>query len=81
MTPEEAALQLELVGHDFFVFTNSETQRDGGGVSPPGRQLRADRGADLSRTAAARPAGSLAGGVRDPASATSRHGVIDDQGR
>jgi putative sigma-54 modulation protein len=26
MTPEEAALQLELVGHDFFVFTNSETQ-------------------------------------------------------
>ena len=27
MTPEEAALQLELVGHDFFVFTNSETKR------------------------------------------------------
>jgi len=26
MTPEEATLQLELVGHDFFVFTNSETQ-------------------------------------------------------
>ncbi|OFW57452.1 MAG: ribosomal subunit interface protein [Actinobacteria bacterium RBG_16_64_13] len=25
MAPEEAALQLELVGHDFFVFTNSET--------------------------------------------------------
>ncbi|MCE5254164.1 MAG: ribosome-associated translation inhibitor RaiA [Actinomycetia bacterium] len=25
MTPEEACLQLELVGHDFFVFTNSET--------------------------------------------------------
>ncbi|MCX8032072.1 MAG: ribosome-associated translation inhibitor RaiA [Thermoleophilia bacterium] len=25
MTPEEAALQLEMVGHDFFVFTNSET--------------------------------------------------------
>jgi putative sigma-54 modulation protein len=25
MTPEEAALQLELVGHDFFVFTNSES--------------------------------------------------------
>ncbi len=25
MTPEEAALQLELVGHDFFVFVNSET--------------------------------------------------------
>jgi len=26
MTPEEAALQLDLVGHDFFVFTNAETQ-------------------------------------------------------
>lgn len=26
MTPEEAALQLELIGHDFFVFINSETQ-------------------------------------------------------
>ena len=25
MSPEEAALQLELVGHDFFLFTNSET--------------------------------------------------------
>lgn len=25
MTPEEAALQLELVGHDFFVFTNAES--------------------------------------------------------
>jgi len=25
MTPEEACLQLELVGHDFYVFTNSET--------------------------------------------------------
>jgi putative sigma-54 modulation protein len=26
MSPEEAALQLELIGHDFYVFTNSETQ-------------------------------------------------------
>jgi putative sigma-54 modulation protein len=25
MTPEEAVLQLELIGHDFFVFRNSET--------------------------------------------------------
>ena len=25
MTPEEAALQMELVGHDFYVFTSSET--------------------------------------------------------
>jgi len=25
MTPEEAVLQLELVGHDFFVFQNAET--------------------------------------------------------
>ena len=26
MTPEEAALQLELVGHDFFVFQNDESE-------------------------------------------------------
>lgn len=26
MTPEEATLQMELLGHDFFVFTNSETE-------------------------------------------------------
>ncbi|MGC9318214.1 MAG: ribosome hibernation-promoting factor, HPF/YfiA family [Armatimonadota bacterium] len=25
MTPEEAALQMEMVGHDFFVFTDAET--------------------------------------------------------
>ena len=25
MSPEEAVLQLELVGHDFFVFQNAET--------------------------------------------------------
>jgi putative sigma-54 modulation protein len=24
MTPEEAALQMELLGHDFFFFTNAE---------------------------------------------------------
>lgn len=27
MTPEEAALQMELLGHDFFFFTNSETAK------------------------------------------------------
>jgi putative sigma-54 modulation protein len=27
MTPEEAALQMELLGHDFFLFTNAETER------------------------------------------------------
>ena len=26
MTAEEAALQLDLVGHDFFVFTNADSQ-------------------------------------------------------
>ena len=25
MSPEEAVLQLELIGHDFFVFQNAET--------------------------------------------------------
>ena len=48
MTPEEAALQLELVGHDFFVFTNCREPRDGGGVSSPRRQLRADRSPELT---------------------------------
>jgi putative sigma-54 modulation protein len=27
MTPEEGALQMDLLGHDFFLFTNSETER------------------------------------------------------
>jgi putative sigma-54 modulation protein len=27
MTPEEAVLQLELIGHDFFVFRNAETEQ------------------------------------------------------
>ena len=27
MTPEEAALQMDLLGHDFFFFTNAETGR------------------------------------------------------
>ena len=49
MTPEEAALQLELVGHDFYVFTNAEIERDGGRLPPSRRQLRTDRSADLRR--------------------------------
>jgi putative sigma-54 modulation protein len=27
MTPEEAALQMELLGHDFFLFAKAETAR------------------------------------------------------
>lgn len=27
MTPEEAAMQMDLIGHDFFFFTNSETEK------------------------------------------------------
>lgn len=27
MTPEEAALQMDLLGHDFYFFTNAETER------------------------------------------------------
>jgi putative sigma-54 modulation protein len=27
MTPEEAALQMELLGHDFYFFTNADTER------------------------------------------------------
>jgi ribosome hibernation promoting factor len=47
MTPEEAALQLELIGHDFFVFTNADSEevnviykrRDGNyGLIEPARE-------------------------------------------
>ena len=41
MTPEEAALQMDLLGHDFFFFTNADTERaavvyrrDDGDVGP-----------------------------------------------
>ncbi|MEJ5185784.1 MAG: sigma 54 modulation/S30EA ribosomal C-terminal domain-containing protein, partial [Candidatus Geothermincolales bacterium] len=27
MTPEEACLQMDLLGHDFFVFVNAETEQ------------------------------------------------------
>ena len=27
MTPEEAILQMDLMGHDFFFFTNADTER------------------------------------------------------
>ena len=27
VTPEEAVMQMELLGHDFFVFINSETEK------------------------------------------------------
>ena len=27
MTPEEAALQMDLLGHDFYFFTNAETEQ------------------------------------------------------
>ena len=45
MSPEEAVLQLELIGHDFFVFRNADTgevnvvyrRKDGGyGLIEPG---------------------------------------------
>jgi putative sigma-54 modulation protein len=47
MTPEEAMLQLELIGHDFFVFTNADSEevnviykrRDGNyGLIEPARE-------------------------------------------
>lgn len=40
MTPDEAILQLELLGHDFFVFSNA----DGGGVNVLYRRLSGDYG-------------------------------------
>ena len=46
MTPEEAILQLELLGHDFFVFTSSETES----VSVLYRRRDGDYGLIESRT-------------------------------
>ena len=43
MTAEEAVEQLELIGHDFFVFRNAELGRDQRGLPPPRRRLRGDR--------------------------------------
>ena len=46
MTPEEAVLQLELIGHDFFVFQNADTLGRERRLPPPRRRLRADRAPD-----------------------------------
>ena len=40
MNPEEAIEQMELLGHDFFVFYNSDDQRHQRAVSPPHGRLR-----------------------------------------
>jgi len=54
MSPEEAVLQMEMVGHDFFMFTNGQTQqvnvvyrRQGGGyglIEPTFRSWKAAEG-------------------------------------
>ncbi len=48
MTPEEAVLQLELIGHDFFVFRNADVERGQRRLPAPRRRLRADRAAVTS---------------------------------
>ena len=40
MDVEEAALQMELLGHDFFLFTSTETGRAVRALPPPRRRAR-----------------------------------------
>ena len=70
MSAEEAAMQMELVGHDFFVFRNAETndtnvvyrRRDGqyGVIEPAARLAGAPHGAPKSdeQAEAGRPTGA-----------------------
>ena len=43
MDPGEAALQMQLLGHDFYLFTNSRDRPRRGALPPPRRRPRADR--------------------------------------
>jgi putative sigma-54 modulation protein len=42
MPVDEAILQMNLLGHDFFVFSNAESGRGECGLPPPGWELRSD---------------------------------------
>ena len=74
MSAEEAVLQLELVGHDFFVFRSAETERAERGLPAQRRQVRADRAAEPVSLSAARGAAARAapprGGTRQRVAAT-----------
>lgn len=58
MTPEDAVLQLELLGHDFFVFRNASTM----GVNVVHRRKDGQYGGDRARYVA--PVSSPRGGLR-----------------
>ena len=64
MSPEEAVLQLELVGHDFFVFRNAEIERGQRRLPPSRRQLRADRADAVDGTVPAAQAAARAACAR-----------------
>ena len=53
MGPEEAALQLELVGHDFFVFRNDRTREINVVYRRQGRHVRPDRAGASCRSSGA----------------------------
>ncbi len=48
MSPEEAVLQLELIGHDFFVFRTRRLRRGERRLPPQGRRVRPDRARRVS---------------------------------
>ena len=49
MTVEEAALQMDLLGHDFYLFKDAQTGHATGALPASRRTSRADRGGRLSR--------------------------------
>ena len=42
MTLDQALYEMELVGHDFFLFVDKESERPVGGLPPQGLRLRRD---------------------------------------
>ena len=68
LTPDEAAVELELIGHDFFVFTNDETGKTNVVYRRRARRVRPDRatGARWASSGGARAAARAARRGRRP---------------
>ena len=79
MTLDQALYEMELVGHDFYLFVDKESERPCGGLPPPRLRLRRDLArlaprADRARTGAGGPHGPRPA-ARAPV-ATGQHGPV-----